>query len=90
MSESERRAWRIGPYALAAIKLANGHWMLLDPMLWYTDLPAVGHVYDTARGLVDAHNRWLDLPVVYLPAVLLAVLTATFLHADERPRIERS
>jgi hypothetical protein len=35
---------------------------------------AVLHVYDTARGFVDAHHWWLDVPGVYLPAALLAAL----------------
>lgn len=36
---------------------------------------AVLHVHDTARGIVDSHHWWLDLPGVYLPAVLTAGLT---------------
>ncbi len=35
---------------------------------------AVLHVYDTVRGFVDAHHWWLDLPGVYLPALLLIAL----------------
>ncbi len=107
--------------------LANSVWMFVDPMHWYTDLPAgvpdfgpfnphfvrdigcafatagvallgaarwpqwrvplaasatfffaahaILHVHDTLRGLVDSHHWWLDLPGVYLPALLLAVAT---------------
>jgi len=115
--------------------LANGVWMLVDPMRWYTDLPAavpdfgafnphfvrdigcafvtvglalvgaagvprwriplagtaaifyvahaVLHVYDTARGAVDHSHWWIDMPGVYLPAVLLAAVT-TILWRRER------
>ena len=40
---------------------------------------AMLHLYDTARGAVDAHHWWLDAPGVYLPALLatgLALLLA--------------
>jgi len=33
------------------------------------------HLYDTARGAVDAHHLWLDLPGVYLPALLTGALS---------------
>ena len=36
---------------------------------------AVLHVYDTAGGTVDPHHWLLDLPTVYLPALLLAAAT---------------
>jgi hypothetical protein len=36
---------------------------------------ALLHVYDTTRGAVDAHHWLLDLPGVYLPAVLLVVVS---------------
>ncbi|MEM7410225.1 MAG: DUF4345 family protein [Myxococcota bacterium] len=40
---------------------------------------ALLHVYDTARGAVG-HDHWLlDLPGVYLPAVVTAVATHRFL-----------
>ena len=32
--------WAWGLLILAALNLANGAWMLADPSLWYTDLPA--------------------------------------------------
>ena len=38
---------------------------------------AVLHVYDTLRGAVDSHHWWLDLPGVYLPAVLLLLVART-------------
>ena len=37
--------------------------------VFYT-LHAILHVHDTARGLVAAHHWWLDMPGVYIPAVL--------------------
>ncbi len=36
---------------------------------------AVLHVYDTARGFVDADHWWIDFPGVYLPALVLAAMT---------------
>ena len=124
----ERDGWGILLWVLALLNFANGLWMLADPKLWYTDLPAgvpdfgpynehfvrdlgavficlgaalawaarraefrlplvalttlfyvlhaAGHVFDTARGFVDAHHWWLDVPGVYAPAVLLVVMTA--------------
>jgi len=32
------------------------------------------HVFDTARGFLDAHHWLLDAPAVYLPPVLLVPL----------------
>lgn len=41
---------------------------------------ALLHVYDTARAFVD-HSHWLlDLPTVYLPAVLLIYIGATLVR----------
>ncbi len=106
--------------------LANGLWMLADPVHWYYTLPAavpdfgplnehfvrdigciftllggglIGaafrpswrfgataaaagfsllhafvHVVDTARGLVGPEHWLIDLPGVYLPAILLSAL----------------
>jgi hypothetical protein len=123
----KRDGWAILLWLLALLNFANGLWMLGDPKLWYTDLPAgvpdfgpfnehfvrdlgavficfgvallwsarrpqyrlplvalttlfyvlhaAGHVFDTARGFVDAHHWWLDVPGVYAPAVLLVVMT---------------
>jgi hypothetical protein len=34
---------------------------------------ALLHVHDTARGIVDSHHWWLDLPGVYAPALVLVV-----------------
>jgi len=119
--------------ALGAGMLANGVWMLFDPLRWYHDLPAgvpdtgpfnahfvrdigcafltlgvglvwgafrpgwriplvalaalfslahaVLHAYDTASGALDAHHWWLDLPGVYLPALVLGVVAARLLRA---------
>jgi hypothetical protein len=124
---SKRDGWTTLLWVLALLNFANGIWMLADPKLWYTDLPAgvpdfgpynehfvrdlgavficfgmallwsarrpefrlplvalttlfyvlhaAGHVFDTARGFVDAHHWWLDVPGVYAPAVLLVAMT---------------
>jgi hypothetical protein len=42
--------------------------------LAFFGLHAVIHVFDTARGHVDAHHWLLDLPTTYLPALLLAAV----------------
>ena len=117
--------------------LANGAWMLADPVGWYHELPAavpdfgplnehfvrdigsafamlgVGllwgafrpavrvpvlalvtifsglhalvHVYDTARGLVGAEHWGIDFPAVYLPTMLLVVLTVVLVRRGEAP-----
>jgi len=139
MSERRPDRWAGILWILALGSAANGVWMLADPALWFTDLPAgvpdfgpynehfvrdvgaafltfgaalgwaarrpaarfplvavtalffvlhaAGHVYDTARGFVDAHHWWLDLPGVYLPALLFVVLTVLLARA---PAPERS
>jgi hypothetical protein len=128
--------WVLAIAGLANV--GNGLWMLADPKLWYTDLPAavpdfgpynehfvrdiggaflafgaalvwaavrpafrlplVGvtalffafhaafHVYDTARGFVDAEHWWIDLPGVYLPALVFAA----FVWLLARPRTPAS
>jgi hypothetical protein len=43
-------------------------------------LHAAAHVHDTARGLVGADHWWIDLPGVYLPALLLLALAVMFLR----------
>ena len=108
--------------------LANGFWMLADPVGWYTTLPAavpdfgplnehfvrdlgstftmlglgllwgafrtgvrvpvmvlvtvfnglhaLVHVYDTGRGLVGPEHWSIDFPAIYLPTLVLLILTA--------------
>ena len=132
---AKRDGWTWLLLLMGAGSLINGVWMLVDPELWYTDLPAavpdfgplnehfvrdigcafttvgvalawaafvprfrpplvataavffvayaVLHVYDTMRGAVDAHHWWLDLPGVYLPALLLAVAAVVLLRGEE-------
>lgn len=133
----KRDGWASWLWVLAALNFANGIWMLADPKLWYTDLPAgvpdfgpynehfvrdlgavficfgvallwsarrpqyrlplvalttlfyvlhaAGHVFDTARGFVDAHHWWLDVPGVYAPAVLLVVMTVRLAQKSADP-----
>jgi hypothetical protein len=45
---------------------------------------AVLHVHDTLRGLVDAHHWWLDVPGVYLPAVVLVIACFQLKRTEER------
>ncbi len=44
-------------------------------------LHAALHVFDTLRGFLDGHHWLLDLPGVYFPAVLLAVVAWRELRA---------
>jgi hypothetical protein len=47
-------------------------------------LHAVCHVYDTARGFVDPHHWWTDLPGVYLPALFFAGLVLALARPSAR------
>ena len=119
--------WTIVLGLFALSNLANGIWMLADPVHWYYTLPAavpdfgplnehfvrdIGsaftvlggvlmvasvvaswripacvavtgftvihalvHVVDTLRGLVGPEHWMIDLPSIYLPAVILTGLT---------------
>jgi hypothetical protein len=40
------------------------------------------HGFDTARGFLDAHHWLLDLPGVYLPALILAPIAWRLLRRD--------
>ncbi|HVH16879.1 MAG TPA: hypothetical protein VNF72_01150 [Myxococcota bacterium] len=62
-----RPAWRAPLVGVAAI-FAVGH--------------AVLHVYDTARGAVPSDHWWLDLPGVYVPALVLGYAALVFLRAE--------
>jgi hypothetical protein len=143
MTTRERDGWWWVLGALALLNLGNGVWMLADPRLWYTDLPAAvpdfgpynehfvrdlggaflafglglgwaavrpaarrplvaiaalftwlhaaGHVYDTARGVVDPDHWWIDLPGVYVPALVFAACVWLLARADvPAARLERS
>ncbi|MEO6026667.1 MAG: hypothetical protein ABIR79_07375 [Candidatus Binatia bacterium] len=41
----------------------------------FTTLHALVHVYDTARGLVGPEHWSIDFPAIYLPTIVLTVLT---------------
>lgn len=41
----------------------------------FTTLHALVHVYDTARGLVGPEHWRIDFPAIYLPTLVLTVLT---------------
>jgi hypothetical protein len=51
---------------------------------------ALIHVFDTVRGAVSSDHWWLDLPGVYLPALLLGLAAAVFLRAGGGPRASRA
>ena len=61
-----------------------------EPLVWFTAVAALFfgthallHVFDTLRGAVDATHWLLDLPGVYLPAVVLVVLARRFARQTE-------
>jgi len=62
--------WRAPLVALAAL-FFTGHALL--------------HVFDTLRGALDAGHWALDLPGVYLPALLLVALAWLALRREARP-----
>lgn len=43
------------------------------------------HVYDTARGYVESHHWWLDLPLVYAPAVVIGLFSLRLLRSAPEP-----
>jgi hypothetical protein len=43
------------------------------------------HAYDTLRGALGHDHWWLDLPGVYLPAVVLAVAAARLVNGNPEP-----
>jgi hypothetical protein len=43
------------------------------------------HVFDTARGFLDAHHWMLDLPGVYLPALILIPIAVRLLRRNDAP-----
>jgi hypothetical protein len=48
----------------------------------FAGLHAMVHVIDTTRGLVGSEHWWIDFPGVYLPTVLLALLTWAVWRAE--------
>jgi hypothetical protein len=46
-------------------------------------LHAAGHVFDTARGAVDASHWWVDIPGVYAPALVSVALSVALLRAPD-------
>ncbi len=62
---------------------------LVAPVALFAVLHALAHVYDTARGLVGPQHWLIDLPAVYVPAVLMVTflwLLARQASADSRGR----
>jgi hypothetical protein len=49
----------------------------------FSTLHAAVHVYDTARGLVGAEHWGIDFPAVYLPTIVLIVLTLILVRRSE-------
>ena len=56
--------------------------VLLGVTGWYV-LHALVHIYDTARGLLGPEYWGVDLPGVYLPALLLVGITL-WIHRSDR------
>jgi hypothetical protein len=52
----------------------------------FSGLHALVHVYDTGRGLVGPEHWGIDFPAVYLPTMVLLILTAALIRrAEDRP-----
>ena len=51
---------------------------------------ALLHIFDTATGAVEPHHWWLDLPGVYLPAVVMGVSTAILMRREGEPHATRA
>lgn len=49
----------------------------------FNALHALVHVWDTSRGLVGPEHWSIDFPAVYLPTVVLVVLTAVLVRRPE-------
>lgn len=49
----------------------------------FSGLHALVHVFDTARGLVGSEHWGIDFPAVYLPTILLLVLTVVLIRRQE-------
>jgi hypothetical protein len=75
--------------ALAA-RLPHARLPLVAVAATFYVLHAACHVYDTARGFVDTHHWWIDLPGVYLPALLFAFLVIALVRTPARPLERRS
>ena len=55
---------------------------LLAIACWYV-LHSIIHIVDVARGLLDPHHLLLDFPLVYLPTIILLVLSGPRWWAKE-------
>ena len=60
---------------------------LVAPVALFAVLHALAHVYDTARGLVGPAHWLIDLPGVYVPALLMT--TFLWLLARQAPTASR-
>ena len=54
---------------------------LVAPVTAFAVLHALAHVYDTGRGLVGPAHWLIDLPLVYVPALLMVVVLALLARA---------
>ncbi len=59
---------------------------LVAPVTLFYVLHALAHVYDTERGLVGPAHWTIDLPGVYVPAILMIVLLALLARAPSETR----
>ena len=57
-------------------------WPLVGVAALFMTAHALLHIYDTVRGALDAHHWWLDLPGVYLPAVILAAIAVVLVRRE--------
>lgn len=54
---------------------------LIAPVALFVFMHALAHVYDTTRGLVGPEHWAIDLPGVYVPALIMVALLWIFAHA---------
>jgi hypothetical protein len=58
---------------------------LVAPVTLFFALHALAHVFDTERGLVGAEHWAIDLPGVYVPALIMAALLWIVSRARPQP-----
>lgn len=65
----------MGAALVAAIVFPKWRFPAVAGVTGFTVLHALVHVFDTARGLVGPDHWLLDLPAIYVPAVIMLWLT---------------
>ena len=71
-------------FFVSAPKAQQRRGVVLAVGLWYV-LHSIIHLYDVAAGHLDAHHLLLDFPLVYLPTLILIVLSQRRWWASSSP-----